>query len=161
MLPLVKAFLDIALLRRGPQDLPASPLLLYLALAAVLVSYVLAISPLHLLPQSLMRAVVDIGFIAAFVYLLLSVAGRRVRFAQTITALFGAGAVLGVAIGGRRLACQAGRLDPARGGGCVDRPETGNEDLGLGVRDVWRHGVLGSSGHRHRETKERSAQGTG
>ena len=74
MLPLAKAFLDIALLRRGPQDLPASPLLLYLSLAAVLVTYIVAISPLHPPPNSLARAFVDI-----FVYHLVASRGPSIR----------------------------------------------------------------------------------
>ncbi len=94
MLQFAHLFLDIALLRRNPQDLPASPLLLRISLVAVVVSYVLALGPRYSLAESLARAVVDVAFLGLFVYLLLAWARLTPRFTQSFTALCGTGTIL-------------------------------------------------------------------
>ena len=94
MLYFANLFLDIALLRRPPQDVPASRFLQYLTVAAVILSYVLAISPQFPLGESLGRAVVDVVFLALFVYALLAWFKRPVRFNQAFTALCGTSTIL-------------------------------------------------------------------
>ncbi len=91
--------LDIVLWRRGPQDLPASGLLLAIAVAAyVAVSAV----QLALLGETaatwLFFMVVDPLLLAGWVWLVLRLYGRRERFLQTASAVFGTGAVLGFAL---------------------------------------------------------------
>jgi len=90
MLELLRLFTQIALLRRGPQDIPASPVLLgltvlgYFAVNA-LVSLVLPPIPGAWLPQ----LGVEMLFMLAWYALLLRVAKRPERFLQTATAMFG------------------------------------------------------------------------
>jgi hypothetical protein len=95
----LRIFLDIVLWRRGPQDLPASSLLVGLTLAAyVLVGAV----QLALLDESatewLMFLVVDPAMLTATVWLLLRLYGRTERFQQTASAVLGTGALLGVVL---------------------------------------------------------------
>jgi len=94
MLQFANMFLDIALLRRNPQDLPASPLLLRVSLVAVVISYVLALGSRYPFVESLARALVDVAFLAVFVYALLMWAKHRARFNQSFTALCGTGTIL-------------------------------------------------------------------
>jgi hypothetical protein len=97
LLQFLKVFLDIVLWRRGPQDLPASPLLLGLsAVAYVVVSVV----QLALLDEPAAAWIVFVALdpllLVAGTWLLLRLFDRRERFVQTATAVLGAGALLGV-----------------------------------------------------------------
>lgn len=94
MSQLLRLFTQIALLRRGPQDLPASELLLvitvlgYLAVNALLAS---------LLPSDEgWQGPLLVGTIFTLLWygVLLRVAGRSERTLQTVTAVFGFEAVL-------------------------------------------------------------------
>ena len=94
----LRIFFDIVLWRRGPQDLPASVLLLAITLAAyVLVSVV----QLALLDESgatwLVYLVADPALLTLFVWFLLRLYGHPERFLQAATAVLGTGALLGVA----------------------------------------------------------------
>jgi hypothetical protein len=97
---LLRIFLDIVLWRRGPQDLPASGLLVWLTLAAyVLVSAV----QLALLHESgtatwFFFLVVDPLLLTACVWLVLKLYGRTGRFQQTAAAVLGTGALLGLVL---------------------------------------------------------------
>ena len=97
MLHFLKAFLDIVLWRRGPQDLPASRLLLWLTAAAYVV---VSIVQLTLLEEPaaawLVFVVLDPVLLTAGVYLLLKLFGKTDRFLQTATAVLGTGVVLGL-----------------------------------------------------------------
>ena len=91
--------LDIVLWRRGPQDLPASSLLLAIAVAAyVAVSAV----QLALLGETAATwfffVVIDPLLLAGWVWLVLRLYGRPERFMQTASAVFGTGAVLGIGL---------------------------------------------------------------
>jgi len=92
---LVQAFFDIALWRRGPQDLPYSRLL---AWSVGLVYAVADTAQVALLGWNVRSAallvVIDVLMVCAWVWSLLALFGRRERFMQTITAIFGAGALL-------------------------------------------------------------------
>jgi hypothetical protein len=95
----LRIFLDIVLWRRGPQDLPVSALLLAIAVAAYAT---VSIVQLALLKEStaswLFFLVGDPLLLAAWIWLLLKLYGRSERFLQTASAVFGAGAVLGVTL---------------------------------------------------------------
>jgi hypothetical protein len=97
VLHFLKAFLDIVLWRRGPQDLPASRLLLWLAAAAYVA---VSIAQLALLDEPgaawFVFVVVDPLLLTAGVYLLLKLFGKADRFLQTATAVLGTGVVLGL-----------------------------------------------------------------
>src|SRR5215831_4205926 len=67
MRELVRLFTDITLLRCGPQDLPASPLLLALSIGAYLVLFLLAgelVPSQHLLAQGVLQALCTVVWYA-------------------------------------------------------------------------------------------------
>jgi hypothetical protein len=90
----IRLFVQISLLRRGPQDLPASTLLLTLTVIGyVCVNAVVsaALPPIAGWPAQL---AVDVLFMLGWYFVVLSLLGRRERFLQTATAVFGFQAVL-------------------------------------------------------------------
>jgi len=112
MLALIKVFIDIALWRKGPQDLPASGLLLAVATAAYLaVSLALAGVRQAVLPdvqaedqgRVLVRALIELALVLAWMWLLLAMFQRPGRFRQSATALMGIGMVISPAVIGANL----------------------------------------------------------
>jgi hypothetical protein len=96
LLFLIQFFVELCLLRRAPQDLPASSALLGLTLAADLVAGALLGSLAGLTPAAAMaEGLLDVLFTLALLYFALQALGRSARFVQTATALLGAGAVIG------------------------------------------------------------------
>lgn len=94
--PLIQFFVDLCLLRRAPQDLPASRVLFGLVLAvdlsiALLLGAVVGLTPLVAFAEGSLDAGGSLGLL----YLALRLFDRRHRFFQTATALLGAGATLG------------------------------------------------------------------
>jgi len=89
MRELLRLFGQIALSRKGPQDLPASPLLL----AITVLGYALvAFGVSSLLPPVdswRSQLFLEIGFALAWYALLLRIFGKPERFLQTATAMFG------------------------------------------------------------------------
>lgn len=81
--------LNICLLRKGPQDVPQSNLVLRLSLTAyAMVSYLL----LHLSTNSLnalLQVGIEIIIILCFTALLLGITHKRQRFVQTMNSLLG------------------------------------------------------------------------
>ncbi|HET9693691.1 MAG TPA: hypothetical protein VFP48_04860 [Steroidobacteraceae bacterium] len=99
MLQFLKVFVDIVLWRRGPQDLPASSLLLGLAAAAYVAVSVVQLALLEEPAAAwLVFVVLDPLLLTAGTWLLLRLFNRRERFLQTATAVLGTGALLGVAL---------------------------------------------------------------
>jgi len=94
MREIIRLFAQIALLRRGPQDLPASMLLFILTLGAYLaVSFLMSsvLPPMKGWPAPLL---VDALFTLVWYVVLLRLVGRPERTLQTATAVFGLQAVL-------------------------------------------------------------------
>jgi hypothetical protein len=94
MRDLIRLFAQIALLRRGPQDLPASMLLLGLTVGGYLcVNFLLG---MLLPPDDHWRGLllVDTPFMLLWYVGLLKLVGRPERILQTTTAVFGFQAVL-------------------------------------------------------------------
>ncbi len=90
MLRLAKAFLDIALWRRSPAQLPASLFLLGLLCAAVALLEVLAaMLPPGPSDRILTRVALSVGLPLVFAWVVLAVARHRHRFLQTGIALLG------------------------------------------------------------------------
>jgi hypothetical protein len=90
----VRLFVQIALLRRGPQDLPASVLLLTLTVigyACVNAALSSVLPPVADWPEQL---ALDVLFMLAWYFVVLRLCGRRERFLQTATAVFGFQTVL-------------------------------------------------------------------
>jgi hypothetical protein len=99
VLHFLKAFFDIVLWRRGPQDLPASRMLLWLtAVAYVAVS----IAQLALLEEPaaawIVFVLLDPVLLVLGVQLLLRLFGKTDRFLQTATAVLGTGVILGLGL---------------------------------------------------------------
>lgn len=89
MRDVIRLFVQIAMLRRGPQDLPASALLLVLVVCGYVAVFV-AVSAL--LPPSAgwqLALGIDVLFTLAWFAVLLRLVGRRERFLQTTTGIFG------------------------------------------------------------------------
>jgi hypothetical protein len=94
MQALVKVFWDIALWRRGPRDVPASPLLLALTVAAYSATSV-AQSLLVDGPELLvLRTLVDLALTMAMFGACLLLTRRTHRLLQTLTAVLGTSALL-------------------------------------------------------------------
>ena len=97
MLQLIRLFVDISLWRKGPQDVPASGIVLVLA-----VLLYVGVSALQLAASDqsstrfLVGLVVDPLLIAGWIWVVLAIFGRRARFEQTVTAIFGTYALLSV-----------------------------------------------------------------
>jgi len=93
---LITIWFDICLLHAGPQDLPASRNLLGLTLAAyVLVSFLISASSATPL-VGLQIAVLDLLLLAGFAALTLYLLNKLPRLGQTLSALAGTGALLGL-----------------------------------------------------------------
>jgi hypothetical protein len=94
MQEVIRLYAQIALLRRGPQDLPASRLLLILTVCGYAAVNALVSS---LLPPSTgwpPQLAVEVLFTLAWYAALLQLTGRSERFLQTATAVFGLRSVL-------------------------------------------------------------------
>ncbi|MFK7885685.1 MAG: hypothetical protein AB8G16_02375 [Gammaproteobacteria bacterium] len=95
MLAIFQAYIDIALLRRGPQTLPPSPALLLLTLLALAL---VASFPLPGDRFSVAQIVtffsIDVLMLCSVIWLLLTAKGYVGRFVQTMTAVFGAELVI-------------------------------------------------------------------
>ena len=96
MLQFLKAFLDIVLWRRGPQDLPASRLLLWLTAAAYVAVSIRSSRCSRNRPRPGWSSSRSIRSCSRGVYLLLQLFGKTDRFLQTATAVLGTGVVLGL-----------------------------------------------------------------
>jgi hypothetical protein len=90
MLRLAKAFLDIALWRRSPAQLPASLFLLGLVASAVALLEVLgALLPPGPSDRIVTRVVLSVGLPLGFAWVVLAIARHGQRFLQTGIALLG------------------------------------------------------------------------
>lgn len=97
MKQLLRIFFDIAILRRGPQDLPASHTLVWLVSAAYLmVSAVQSMMRGWDASTTLVLLVLDIGMQAVWLWALLVFFAKRSRFLQTFSAFMGVNALLTV-----------------------------------------------------------------
>jgi len=99
VLQFLKVFLDIVLWRRGPQDLPASALLLVLVTALYVAVSVTQLLMLHEVGSVwFVFVVLDPALLIGGTWLLLRLFKHPERFLQTATAVLGTGALLGVLV---------------------------------------------------------------
>jgi hypothetical protein len=97
MQALFRFFLQLAMLRRGPQDLPASPVLLVLlALLNVAVGAVNGAELFGGARAALGANLLDLLLSLVLVFALLQIKGRVARWLQTMTAFLGLGALAGL-----------------------------------------------------------------
>jgi hypothetical protein len=92
---ILKTFLDVILLRKGPEDIPNSILLLVLAVACVIMSRLL----LHAIIETDHAADLALDFAAELIRIgsyvaILFVSGYTSRIAQTMTAIIGCTAIM-------------------------------------------------------------------
>ncbi|MBX5462366.1 MAG: hypothetical protein IRZ28_14905 [Steroidobacteraceae bacterium] len=89
MMELVQLFFQIALSRKGPQDVPASSLLLGLTVIGYfLVNFILSLV-LPPIESWQLQLVVEVAFMLGWYAVLLRAFGKPERFLQTATAMFG------------------------------------------------------------------------
>jgi hypothetical protein len=97
VLAIIHFFVDLCVLRRKPQDLPASPVLLGLVLAAGLGGgLLLATSAGAPLLQGLGQTALDYLLMLAALHLGLRLLDKKPRFMQSATALVGAETLIGL-----------------------------------------------------------------
>ncbi len=95
MIQLLRLFFDVCLLRRGPQDVPASQWLLRTTVACYLaVGVVLLTLGGDALWRSTVAAAIDFALLAGITWGALGWRHLQVRFPQTLTTLAGAGVVI-------------------------------------------------------------------
>lgn len=96
MLRILDVFLQIALRRRGPEDLPDSWFLLLLAGLVYVIAQGLLALPVYHASVALARSLVlDLLLLCGCLWGLLRLTGHALRYRQTLTAMFGTGALLG------------------------------------------------------------------
>jgi GAF domain-containing protein len=94
MRALFELFLDICLLRKGPQHVPDAPVLLRLTAIAYGLSGLLVSLITLAAPAALFLTLLDLALLSGLTYGLLRFRGYLERLSQTLTALFGAGTLL-------------------------------------------------------------------
>lgn len=95
MLKLLQTFGEIALWRKGPQDLPASSSLALLVLIAYVAIELVGVRLYDLNWRAAFVFIgVDVLMLAGWLWLVLAFFGRSQRFTQTITAALGVGALV-------------------------------------------------------------------
>lgn len=92
---LIEQFWNICLLRKAPQDLPASDVLMFLAVTLYLTTSFLMAMPQLPLASSALAAVIDTLLMSGMSYIMLWARLMPERWRQTLTALAGSGALLG------------------------------------------------------------------
>ena len=97
MLALAYFFIDLCLLRRKPQDLPASSALFGLVLGvALLGGLLLSVSAGASLVAAVGQTLLDLLLMLAVLHLALKALNKQARYLQAATALVGADAVIGL-----------------------------------------------------------------
>lgn len=97
MRALIFFFVELCALRRAPQDLPASEILLGVVLVADLFAGLLVgITAGISVWMSLLQGLIEIALMLAALYAALNVMKMSARFLQSGTALMGSGALLGL-----------------------------------------------------------------
>ncbi|MCB1861146.1 MAG: hypothetical protein H6964_11220 [Chromatiaceae bacterium] len=92
---LLNVFVDICLLRAGPQDLPGSVFLVVLtALLSLLTGTLVIVGTFGSLDTALAAQLLDILLLLGLLRLVLQLTGKSARFLQTAAALFGSGALI-------------------------------------------------------------------
>ncbi len=95
MQPILKAFFDLCRFRLGPQDLPASIILLYFSILLSLVTSLAALSISGVPVASYMLGdLLDLLLAGTLLYFALRLTGGGPRFVQSFTALAGCDALL-------------------------------------------------------------------
>lgn len=96
---LINVFVNICLLRAGPQDLPASSFLMLLTAVLGLMTGTVVLGSAFNNPfEALLAQLMDLIFLVLFLRLGLTYKRIEARFLQSATALFGCGVLINIAI---------------------------------------------------------------
>lgn len=93
MSALLKAYMELCLLSKGPQDLPYSVFLLRLVLGVYFLTGVLSMLPSATVMQALLMMCVDILILMSFCWICLQLFKRHSRFNQMMAAILGTGSL--------------------------------------------------------------------
>ncbi|HEU4486732.1 MAG TPA: hypothetical protein VFR96_14690 [Povalibacter sp.] len=97
MFKLLQTFIDIAIWRKGPQDLPSSRFLAVLVLCVYVIASFAQIVFLDLRMRSAVVVIaVDVLMMMTWLWAVLAFFGYRQRFLQTFSAMLGVGVLLAV-----------------------------------------------------------------
>jgi len=96
MLKIINYFIELCLLKRAPQDLPASVALLVIVITLNILIGALGVADLMDNSSALSAAVLDTLIIMVLLRVVLIVQSRSSRYLQTATAIFGSGIFLGL-----------------------------------------------------------------
>lgn len=115
MLKLFNFFLDLCLLRRAPQDLPASPQLLVMVI--IIAVSIGAVGIADVIPGigALAAAMLDAVIVVLLLRLALQLKNVAARFTQTATAVFGSSIILGLIALPMQLAIGDAQSNPSLG----------------------------------------------
>ncbi len=94
MYELMKLFFDIAVFKKGPQDIPASTWLLRLLIPIYMVINFLIVALSVDMFDALLQVIVEVLLIFAFAWGLMYFTGRPERYQQTTCALLGTDALI-------------------------------------------------------------------
>jgi hypothetical protein len=95
LLPLIQTLFEIALLRKGPQDIPRSNVLLALVILLWLLAVLFQVALIQTIDESDFALEVFSALVGVICYSAIIVAfGKAPRLTQTITAILGCGALL-------------------------------------------------------------------
>lgn len=119
---LVQTLSRLMLLRAGPQDLPAWPLLLHAGVALYLISAMARMLLLNDLLAAFAQGLLGVGVLWAYTRMVLRSRGKPERLTQTLSALLLCGALIGLLMLGPlstlvpalETAAAGGELDPAQ-----------------------------------------------
>ena len=93
-MPLIKLFIDICLFKRGPQDVPASHILMGLAVVVYLIVGISLLGLEGLRAEAMLQALVELAILLGFVWANLKFMGLPNRFLQTSIAMLGSDALI-------------------------------------------------------------------
>jgi hypothetical protein len=93
-MPILRLFLDICLLKKGPQDMPLSSLLWGLTFGGYVLVGITVLGLQSPLFDAVEQTFLEAGILLGFCWVTLQVAGLASRFTQTSLALLGSDAVI-------------------------------------------------------------------
>lgn len=91
---LLRLFLDLCLIKKGPKDVPDSDVLLKVVFCLYFLAGTVLLSSSLTLSEALIQSLIEALLVGVFIYLLVSLFGVKNRFNQSVTAVYGSGAFI-------------------------------------------------------------------
>ncbi|AGS39034.1 hypothetical protein CYCME_0693 [Cycloclasticus zancles 78-ME] len=92
----LRLFVDLCLIKKGPQDVPDSTILLKAVFFIYFLSGSLLLSSSMAFGEAVVQSFIETILLGLFVYILLSFFALKNRFNQSVTAIYGSGALITV-----------------------------------------------------------------